>query len=110
MGLMLGFTLGSYHLLQIQHEESVNWHVLISKITTYRSQLLIETQGCKCLLNYFQNVATGIPSIPQGYHSKVRATPAKVKLAKGRFAHKVPFPGTSSTDLLNWTVGRNASV
>jgi len=63
MGLVLGLTLGSYHLLQIQHEESVNWHVLISKITTencYRLQLLIETQGCKCLSNYFQNVATGI--------------------------------------------------
>ena len=65
-GLMLGFTLGSYHLLHIQHEESVNWHVLISKITTeicYRSQLLM--QGCKCFSNYFQNVATGIPSTPQ---------------------------------------------
>jgi len=42
------------------------------------------------------------------YNLKVRATPALVRLAKGRFAQLKSLSWYSSPDLLSWTVRRNA--
>ena len=121
---------GSCHLLQIHHKESVDYkrHVLISEITPdirYRPKLKLKRKFkwvkiAKCISNCFQHAATSI--LYMNMHSswrshsnfhqhhrytkhdlKVRATLAKVRLAKGRFA-QVPCSGTSSPDWLSWTV------
>ena len=66
--------------------------------------------GCKYLSNLLPTActrtcipleeATGISTGKYNLKVKVRVTPAKVKLGKGSFACTVPYPGTSSPDLL----------